>query len=301
MANKKYKNVKIINEELRPTAIGEVSSKKKSLIPLFIIIAVFLAFTYFLPDIAAYVENGYSFEEVPVANPNNVATPSEGSGNLDDGIEEDDENKYMYSENGEIVLEEFSLRNILVTDTILSFTMNSQTDRDIIDLNLYLDVYSSNNTLLYRLRLSDDMIGSYDIKDIDISYFEINEILEDMYPEVTLTEDVLTCSKDNLNIQYTFSNNELVKIYQTENFSNTLTSYNSDIVTYADKADSLGSLEGVNAITKSSDTGFDFIVEVDFAVYSESVLEIDHFYNKNTSPNVIKFELETIGDNISCR
>ncbi len=296
MGKKKYKNVKIENVELKPTTIGEISSTRKSLIPLFIIIIVFLAFTYFLPDIAAYVENGYSFNGI---SNNGSSTPSEGSGNLADD-EDDEAKKIYYEEEMEIVTDNFSIRNIIFTNTLMTFEFVITSDNDLTLLNNYLEFYSENNTLLYRVKITENMRTEYTI-DETFTYFKISEITENEYPEVEIIENILSCSNENSNTIYTFENNELVKMYQTLNFINVSPTYNEDMINYSNKASEFNDLVGINAITKASNLGFDYIIEIDLLEIKESNLEIDYFYESGTSPNKVKFELETNGEEITCR
>ena len=51
MAKKKYKNVKVEQEELKPIAIGAFESRKKTSVGIFIILTIFVLVVIFLPQI----------------------------------------------------------------------------------------------------------------------------------------------------------------------------------------------------------------------------------------------------------
>ena len=55
MAKKRYKNIKIEQEELKPIAIGEFESRRKTSIGIFIILTIFVLVVIFLPQISSII------------------------------------------------------------------------------------------------------------------------------------------------------------------------------------------------------------------------------------------------------
>ena len=88
MAKKKYKNVKIEQEELKPIAIGAFESRKKTSLGIFVILTLFVLAVIFLPQISEFIDEYLNPTPSTPVTPNNPtpeepAEPDEPSENVD--------------------------------------------------------------------------------------------------------------------------------------------------------------------------------------------------------------------------
>lgn len=126
-----------------------------------------------------------------------------------------------------IIMSDFSLSNSNLTCKISSY--NGEINLD--EMDAYLEIYSSSNTLLGALKLT----GSYDFQEKEVVLQNINLhfnneysytgkivlMKEDDYPAIELSTDEsgigsFKCTKDNQTIEYIFKNQYLIQLKDRE-------------------------------------------------------------------------------------
>ena len=154
MAKKKKfdsKNIKINEEDLSITKIGEMDTSSQSTVFIFFLFILIMVFVFFLPTIVNYI-NGESektdsyVEKSPEINENEADT------------EENEIKFYTISNTLTISLEEnIKLDQFSINENTLSFQVtNDSTNRfDFDKENYYLELYTEENTLLNRILLDN--------------------------------------------------------------------------------------------------------------------------------------------------
>ncbi|MEG1892504.1 MAG: hypothetical protein RR189_01250, partial [Bacilli bacterium] len=200
---KKKNEVVINNKELEPTVLATLKPKKTNLIGLILLFIVFIGVVVFLPEISKFVED-YKNKDIPINAP---IKPNDKNEDKEDKPEEI--KKYKYTSDLVITKENFSVSNILLNNSNLSFTITNTSKGNLLlsKYNYFLEVYDATDTLISRIKLSEDTINlndkkeySYGILKNSIEYFTLREIKSEDYPALSLNEDekgnsVLECTR----------------------------------------------------------------------------------------------------------
>ncbi|MEG0794700.1 MAG: hypothetical protein RSG95_02770 [Bacilli bacterium] len=304
---KKKNEVVINNKELEPTVLATLKPKKTSLIGLILLFIVFIGVVIFLPDISKFVED-YKNKDIPINAP---IKPSDKLDDKDDLPEE--VKKYKYVSDLVITKENFNVSNILLNNSNLSFTITNTSKGNLLlsKYNYFLEVYDATDTLISRIKLSEDTINlndkkeySYGILKNSIEYFTLREIKSEDYPALSLSEDekgnsVLECTRVSNVIKYNLLKDKLYSIEEvvTVNFSdpeyvNKLTSYSALATTY-------NTLSGYAASVSKTEESFIFTSSVNLNMANSSSIKEVNYYKKDTSAKIINFEMEARG--YSCK
>lgn len=309
MAKKKV-DIVITDKELTPTIIGKLDTKEKSPVLLIFIFIIFIAVAIFLPDITNYVEKlmhgNTSNNKVNV--PNN---PNKDNTEIPE--EEEELTYYDYAEGLVIESELFNITNIKKTDTTIAFDITNKTETELVldNYKYYLEVYSSDTTLLQRIKISFGTIAAKETKNyiydldqntsISLAKLLVVEKTTDDYPEVTLTinEDqngVLTCTKNTETITYTFGNDYLVNISHVVNypFSNDI-EYTANLQDYQLKAATYNNYEGTSSTLITNEIGFTYTLLIDLRNADVKQFENNNYYDYRTLSKIVKFETEANG------
>ena len=310
---KKNKKVEIIlnNEELIPTTIGYLEEEKKSSLVLVILFVIFIAFALFLPDITSKINKLLGNDEDIIITPTKEEEKEENS-------EENNVTMYDFSESLTFTYKDLTFSNFkkyqLEELYYISITLKNNSKKTINFTNdkYYLEVYSYDKTLLGRRVFNNDQVNadSTNIQLIELSENEYNNFsklvislkTEKDYPEVVLTENVnkeysLNCSKTGNSINYVFDkNNKLTRIKDTVNtnndfstrYSQTLSFYQSQVANYNNKT-------GVSSSLVEISTGFTVTTDINVKTAKINELSTDNYYSTDTSPKVVKFEMEARG------
>lgn len=307
---KKKENIVITDKELTPTIIGKLDTKEKSPILLLFVFLIFIAVAIFLPDITNYVDgllngktnNNKPTTNIPVNN-NNQKNPDE--------IEEIV--YYDYKEDLVISNDLFTISNIVVANNIISFNMKNNTENklNLDELKYFLELYTSDTTLLQRIKISygslekEEIINySYEIDDNTQSNFEkllVIKKTEDDYPEVTLNvneenKGILICTKGYETITYTFANEYLTNISNLVNYpySSDL-KYATNLQNYQVLSATYNNYDGVSSTIVTASTGFAFTTLIDLKNTDIKVLDNNNYYPYRTLSKTVKFETESNG------
>ncbi|MBR5662955.1 MAG: hypothetical protein IKX00_04885 [Bacilli bacterium] len=301
----KYNNVVIKDEELTPTTIGVYSNKTKNPITLILLIAAFISIAVFMPDIQSYV-NKYLGKSTTNngGNSANINNNQNNNNNSDDDVAKKD-NKYEISSTSNVETTDYDLKNIKYEGSIMSFTFVNKTQGDYDLSDYYLEFYSSDNTFLGRIKISNDVIGLNDSEDYSFTIFanaakfSFDKKTVADYPDVKLvyTDNVAnyTCKNGNKRYTYQFVENQLTKIIFVYNLENTASNYYEEYNDYQNKYQNYGLITGVNVSFSSTLTNFNYNLNVDLSVADISKIKDDNLYKSKTTPSEVKFKAEAQG------
>lgn len=126
--------------------------------------------------------------------------------------------------------------------------------------------------------------------------FQIVEKQSDEYPDANLINNTLTCTLNNRVLTYTFYNNKLTKIVDTDTYSDTSTNYTNTYIDAQTKVNTLNRVTGVNAIFVPETNKFTTNITIDYNIVNSDLTPNDTlYYVKDTSANTIKYELDALG------
>lgn len=126
--------------------------------------------------------------------------------------------------------------------------------------------------------------------------FQIVEKQADEYPDANLINNTLTCTLNNRVLTYTFYNNKLTKIVDTDTYSDTSTNYTNTYIDAQTKVNTLNRVTGVNAIFVPETNKFTTNITIDYNIVNSNLTTNDTlYYVKDTSANTIKYELDALG------
>lgn len=126
--------------------------------------------------------------------------------------------------------------------------------------------------------------------------FQIVEKQSDEYPDANLINNTLTCTLNNRVLTYTFYNNKLTKIVDTDTYSDTSTNYTNTYIDAQTKVNTLNRVTGVNAIFVPETNKFTTNITIDYNIVNSDLTTNDTlYYVKDTSANTIKYELDALG------
>jgi len=310
MAKKKNVDIVITDKELTPTIIGKLDTKEKSPILLIFIFIIFIAVAIFLPDITSYVEDYLNGKSSNPKVDNNIDKDNDKEQNP---IEGEELIYYEYGDGLVIPNELFNVYNILKTDTSISFELSNNTDKEINlnDYKYYLEIYSSDTTLLQRIKISYGSLAAGETKgyiyDLDsnvstsMTKLLVIEKTTNDYPEVTLEKDadgngILKCTKNYETITYTFGNDYLISINDIVNYPISINDdYTNTLQSYQVMAATYNNYGGVSSTLINNETGFTFTTLIDLRNASITELKNNNYYDYRTLAKIVKFETESNG------
>lgn len=307
---KKYKNIKLEQSELTPTAIGIFESKKKSAIGTIVILGIFILAVIFLPNISEYVNN--YLNKVPGSTtkpsyPNkkpNVEKPTIG-----------DDTLVAFTDNIKVINDDITISNFIIDQTNLTIsydiTNNLSNSENIEELNYYLEIFSTEQTLIERVKLADDFTlnsGAFTTvkrtitteSATTIGFISIIKKTINDYPLVQLNtaEDgssSLVCSNTHEKVTYKFSAEKLKEVTSEASYLSTDSNYQEQYEANKLKANNYNSKLGIASTFFEHENGYNITTIV-------NLNEIDRIYIFNadsfkldTAPKVVKFEMEAQG------
>ena len=301
------KNVKINEEELSITKIGEMDTINQSSTFVLILFGLILIFIFFLPTITNLIK-GEDNEKVNYTE--SEPTPSEN---------EEQENKdnneptmYTITPSLSIPLEEnIQLDAFSLNGNTLSYQINNTSPNrfDFDEENYYLELYSEDDTLLARILLDTNVARTTSTMETIVlngtTATNAKKILfvkkeESDYPNVELQknaieEDILVCSSTIETITYKFKEDKLFEIQDNVNVNSTNTNYISLLNEWKTKSETLNAMNGVNSLLVDAGTSFAVNTSVDLQTAKVSKEDSKYYYEKDTLAKVVNFEMEARG------
>ncbi len=306
MSKKKKEEVVINNEELKPTVLYTIKERKINFLGLLLLFALFIAVIYFLPTIS---EKYQEYKRGQTKNPV-VIKPSDNQENESNDLEdmEQAEKKYEYSSSLKITKDSFTMADFNFSNNTLTFsiTNNENSNIDLTAMNYYLSIFNSTNNLIKRIKVAEDVFNSkekknyaFNINANAISYFVLEEINPEDYPEITLTgnngQASITCRNNETTFRYDFTNKELTNILETVTIANTATNYQSELAKYQVQVATYASYTGIQNNITETDTGFTYNLFINTSTANLRNLNGVNYYATKTAAKVISFEVEARG------
>lgn len=303
---KKYKNIKIEQNELQPVAIGMFESRKKSSIGTFLILAIFILTIFFLPQISTVI-NDY-LNPAPV-NPDKPSTPdNKDNTNVDDDKEEE---FYAYADNLKITKDDVMVDTISVDkeNNTLSYTVtNNGNSKNMEELNYYIELYDSDKTLLERVKLASNLsLASGSFKNLtkpikattaaSLGYIVLIKKTVSEYPDVsaTLGEDgseVLVCSTEHEKVTYKFVGNKLKSLTSIATYQMTDSDYEIKKEELQGLMNTYNTKVGIVSTKFDYDSGYSITTTVNLSEASRIYIFNADSFQLDTTPTVVKFEME---------
>ena len=314
MAKKKYKNVKVEQEELKPIAIGAFESRKKTSVGIFIILTIFVLVVIFLPQITEKI-NEYLDPTPPTPTTPNTPNENPNEEDPDDGEDNEDETFYQYDPTLRIEREDVIISDISIDATnntiTYSVTNNTNTYQDMETLNYYIEIYNTERTLIERVKLVPEGLlagGAFEnftrpitsTSATTIGYIVLVKKTLDDYPEVELATDgdgnsSLVCTNAHETVTYEFNNNALKSVTSIVEYVNTDANYTDIYSTYQTLADSYNRTNGITSNFFINTGGFNITTLIDLEEASRTYIFNADTFTLDTEANEVSFEMEAQG------
>jgi hypothetical protein len=302
-----YKNLKVNEEELSITKIGEMPNSEKSPIFLLIIFGIFIVFIFFLPDVVNYITNRN------VTSTTSSAPEESTDNNLD--VDEVEVEYYDISDTLSFTLDEtLQLSKFKLSSNTLSFTVtnNGETRYYFSKKNYFIELYTEDKTLLERVIASTDSVAagiskefSYTIKSSTATSAKKITIVEkqvDDYPNISLEADddfnaSLICTNDNETITYKFNNDKLVSISDFYSYQKTKTEldYETNYALWQNRVSTYNNIAGISSTFMETTNGFNVNTLLSLENVKISSVDNENYYEYQTEPKVVNFEMEARG------
>lgn len=314
MAKKKYKNVKVEQEELKPIAIGAFESRKKTSVGIFIILTIFVLVVIFLPQITEKI-NEYLDPTPPTPTTPNTPNENPNEEDPDDGEDNEDETFYQYDPTLRIEREDVIISDISIDATnntiTYSVTNNTNAYQDMETLNYYIEIYNTERTLIERVKLVPEGLlagGAFETftrpitstSATTIGYIVLVKKTLDDYPEVELATDgdgnsSLVCTNTHETVTYEFNNNALKSVTSIVEYVNTDANYTDIYSTYQTLADSYNRTNGITSNFFINTGGFNITTLIDLEKASRTYIFNADTFTLDTEAKEVSFEMEAQG------
>lgn len=315
MAKKKIRNIKLEHNELKATTIGIFENRKKSSVGIVLILAIFVMFIVFLPEISNMVDEYLHPKATTPVKPKPVTpVPIPDP----DGEEEPDLlSKFETSlkiENEDIIVDNFVLDEVNKT---LSFKVTNNGDEAVRfeELNYYLELYTSEETLMERVKITGEAsIGSglsisltKKLKDTTADTLGlvglVSKTIND-YNNVTLNtnEDgsaAMVCTSANEKVTYKFMNQSLKEVTSEVSYMVTQPDYLTNYESNKKLSDTYNSKTGIVSTWFEYSEGYNITTNINLSEASRLYVFNADSFNEGVEPKVVKFEMEAQG--FSCK
>jgi len=307
MAKKNVTPITIKDEELVPTTLGVYKNKGVNSLLIFLILGLFLAIAFFMPNIQSYVNKMLG------KNPDGTSINNNTNNNQNNNDHEPDPDtkqevvKYLISSDTTAEGESIIISNISLDGATLNLTISTNSDSSIVTDELFLELFDDSNTFLGNVKLGNYSVSktnpvtkSY-VVNSSPTQFTISKKTEADYPQIDLVpndngEATLTCSSDKGTYTYEFLSNQLIKETFTYSMSNDLSDlYNQMLTKYTQDASRYNAVDGVTSSVLSNEQGFTFTYSVNPAQTDLTSLSDNNLFASKTKPSVVKFITEAQG------
>lgn len=307
---KRYKNIKLEQSELTPTAIGIFENRKKSSIGTVVILGIFILAVIFLPDISEYVNNYLNKVPGTSAKPNNPGkkpTPEKPTIG--------DDNLIAFIDDLKVTNEEITVSNFIIDKETLNIsydiTNNLSSSQDIEELNYYLEIFSTEQMLIERVKLSDEILlnsGAFTtikrtIKEesaTTIGFISIIKKNINEYPLVELNKNEdgsssLVCSNAHDKVTYKFSEDKLKEVTSEASYLSTEVNYQELYEINKVKANNYNNKLGITSTFFENESGYNITTSVNLSEIDRIYIFNADSFKLDTEPKVVKFEMEAQG------
>jgi len=307
--NKRYKNIKLEQNELTPTAIGIFESKKKSAIGTVVILGIFILAVIFLPDISEYV-NKY-INQTPGTTPK----PTTPNNKPNTPPKDNDDNFTAFVDNLKITNDDITISNFVIDEVNLTIsydvTNNLNNSENMEALNYYLEIYNTEQTLIERVKLANEITlsnGAFTTfkrnitteSATTIGFIAIIKKTINDYPLVELTNNEggigsMVCSNAHEKVTYKFNEEKLKEVTHEASYLNTETNYQALYEANKLKANNYNSKLGIASTFFEHENGYNITTIVNLNEIDRTYIFNADSFKIDTEPKVVKFEMEAQG------
>ena len=291
---------------------------QKSPVAMLILFGILIAVIYFIPIVTPYFSDildklGISNNSEIYDGIQNTDTTKDNTDTKDDTQKELPKKKtYTLAATETATLDkiEYTAFQKLQEDTYyyLSYTITNKSTStySFTTHKIFLEFYDDAKTYLGSILVNTPSLNAnstVSLKSLanqsiytSATTFQIVEKQSDEYPNANLINNTLTCTLNNRVLTYTFYNNKLTKIVDTDTYSDTSTNYTNTYIDAQTKVNTLNRVTGVNAIFVPETNKFTTNITIDYNIVNSNLTPHDTlYYVKDTSANTIKYELDALG------
>jgi len=291
---------------------------QKSPVAMLILFGILIAVIYFIPIVTPYFSDildklGISNNSEIYDGIQNNDTTKDNTDTKDDTQKEPPKKKtYTLAATETATLDkiEYTAFQKLQEDTYyyLSYTITNKSTStySFTTHKIFLEFYDDAKTYLGSILVNTPSLNAnstVSVKSLvnqsiytSATTFQIVEKQSDEYPDANLINNTLTCTLNNRILTYTFYNNKLTKIVDTDTYSDTSTNYTNTYIDAQTKVNTLNRVTGVNAIFVPETNKFTTNITIDYNIVNSNLTTNDTlYYVKDTSANTIKYELDALG------
>ena len=307
--NKRYKNIKLEQNELTPTAIGIFESRRKSSIGTVLILGIFILAVIFLPDISEYV-NKY-INQTPGTTPN----PTTPNNKPNTPPKDNDDNFTAFVDNLKITNDDITISNFVIDEVNLTIsydvTNNLNNSENMEALNYYLEIYNTEQTLIERVKLANEITlsnGAFTTfkrnitteSATTIGFIAIIKKTINDYPLVELTNNEggigsMVCSNAHEKVTYKFNEEKLKEVTHEASYLNTEANYQTLYEANKLKANNYNSKLGIASTFFEHEKGYNITTIVNLNEIDRTYIFNADSFKLDTEPKVVKFEMEAQG------
>ena len=307
--NKRYKNIKLEQNELTPTAIGIFESRRKSSIGTVLILGIFILAVIFLPDISEYV-NKY-INQTPGTTPK----PTTPNNKPNTPPKDNDDNFTAFVDNLKITNDDITISNFVIDEVNLTIsydvTNNLNNSENIEALNYYLEIYNTEQTLIERVKLANEITLSNAAfttfkrnitteSATTIGFIAIIKKTINDYPLVELTNNEggigsMVCSNAHEKVTYKFNEEKLKEVTHEASYLKTETNYQALYEANKLKANNYNSKLGIASTFFEHENGYNITTIVNLNEIDRTYIFNADSFKIDTEPKVVKFEMEAQG------
>lgn len=269
-----------------PITLG-ILKKEKSSKPAFVMISfmLLLGTCFGLPYIKDYINNNNNSFSVWVREILNSFT---GDNEPTPSPDTPTEDKNVLSKTTTIAYQDIKLTNFNLEGTKISFDMSSNTDFNLDEHKLFLEIYGTKD-LLTRVKLTGNVnaevrsvtnnLYKLTVNSGELYYGKIVNLSLDDYPIVSGISSLM-CTLNNRTITYTFEEDILKSVHDnvTNNDTSDIDAYMALLGEYQELSNRLVS-NGLVSTTEETDSGFDFNADVTLGENIRETLGDDYDYN----------------------
>ena len=291
---------------------------QKSPVAMLILFGILIAVIYFIPIVTPYFSD--ILDKLGISNNSEIydgipdTDTTKDNTDTKDNTQKDTTEKKTYTlaatETATLDKIEYTAFQKLQEDTYyyLSYTITNKSTStySFTTHKIVLEFYDDAKTYLGSILVNTPSLNANSTASVkslvnqsiytSATTFQIVEKQADEYPDANLINNSLTCTLNNRVLTYTFYNNKLTKIVDTDTYSDTSTNYTNTYIDAQTKVNTLNRVTGVNAIFVPETNKFTTNITIDYNIVNSDLTTNDTlYYVKDTSANTIKYELDALG------
>ena len=264
---------------------------QKSPVAMLILFGILIAVIYFIPIVTPYFSD--ILDKLGISNNSEIYggipdtdTTKDNTDGTKDNTQKEQDGAYYYI-NYTITNKSTSTYSFSTHKIFLEFYDDAKTYLGSALVNT--PSLNANSTVSVKSLVNQSIYTS-------ATTFQIVEKQADEYPDANLINNTLTCTLNNRVLTYTFYNNKLTKIVDTDTSDDTNINYVNSYIETQTKINELNKVTGVNAIFIPETNKFTTNITIDYNIVNSDLTTNDTlYYVKDTSANTIKYELDALG------